>query len=191
MRKYLIDEMEKKYSRRKELLKSIEQIFIDFLGNSKELLELKMLETVICGEQKLMPEDFFQHLRFNNQHSGPRDITPDQQEAIKELITLHSQESEKKGEINVYLESLLNFITASKRISNKIKETGISFNLAPHIPQPINAHTCFNYIEVKEEFLIDLTTKITEGRIRESKLFEWLGPELLKNQLAQTFGFAG
>ena len=192
MRKYLIDEMRKKYSRRKELLKSIEQIFIDFLGNSKELLELKMLETVICGEQKLMLEDFFQYLRFNNKYKVSRNMTSVEQEAIKELITLHSEESKKKGEINVYLESLLNFITASKRISNKIKKTGISFNLVPYpgIP-PINAHTCFNYIDVKETYLIDLTTKRAEGRIRESTLFEWLGPELLKNQLAQTFGFAG
>jgi hypothetical protein len=151
-----------------------------------------MLETVICGEQKLMLEDFFQYITFNNQYKGFRDITFNEQEAIKELIRLHSVESEKKGEINVYLESLLNFITASKRISNKIKETGISFNLVTYtgLP-PINAHTCFNYIDVKEQYLIELLEKKAQGNIRESKLFEWLGPELLKNQLAQTFGFAG
>jgi hypothetical protein len=68
-----------------------------------------MLETVICGEQKLMLEDFFQYITFNNQYKGFRDITFNEQEAIKELIRLHSVESEKKGEINVYLESLLNF----------------------------------------------------------------------------------
>ena len=195
MRKYLINEMEKKYTRRKGLLESIEQIFTEFLGigNSKEMLELKMLETVLCGEQKLMLEDFLKYIKFNNEHKHNRyiNITKDQQNAIIELIRIHSEKSEKNEEINLYLESLLHFITASKRISNDIKNTGICFNLASHIDLPIHAHTCFNYIDIKEQYLVELVDKKSQGKIFESKLYEWLGPELLKNPLAQTFEFAG
>jgi hypothetical protein len=185
--------MRRKYLKRKGLLETIQLIFMEFLGKNKEMLKLKMLETAICGEQKLALEDFFQHIRFNNHNTYGITISPEKQEAIKELIRIHSEESNKKGEINVYLESLLYFITGSKRLSNDIIRTGIDFNAVPNnVKSPLFlAHTCFNYIDIKEELLVDLETKKRDEIIRESKLFEWLGPGLLSNPLSQTYSFVG